>query len=56
MVESVTAGRDSWTAKLGGLERMEKNSCNSRKIAGNKQDVRRNYNKTVESMWGDQQA
>lgn len=36
--------KTGWTGKNG------KNSCNSRKIAGNKQDVRRNYNKTAESM------
>lgn len=42
--------KTGWTGKNG------KNSCNSKNITGNKQDVRRNYNKTVESLWGDQQA
>lgn len=50
----------SWEGQLdcktGWTGRNGKNSCNSRKIAGNKQDVRRNYSKTVESMWGDQQT
>lgn len=42
--------KTEWTGKNG------KNSCNSRKTSGNKQDVRRNYNKLVEGMWGEQQA
>lgn len=50
----------SWEGQLdcetGRTGKNGKNSCNSRKIAGNKQDVRRNYNKIVGSMWGDQQA
>lgn len=36
--------KTGWTGKNG------KNSCNSKNKTGNKQDVRRNYNKTVESL------